>query len=269
MKRFIKEKNMSIATYEELNSEQLNLIKSQICKGATDDELKLFIYTAKRAGIDPLLKQIYAVRRGGQMVIQMGIDGFRAVASKQGDYLPGDESFEYDNEGNLLAATVTIYKIMPNGTPHKFSKTAYWVEFAQYQYNKSTGKKELSQFWKQYPRVMLAKCAEASGLRKGWPHVFGKIYEPGELNAAVEASEQTESVIEISGKEASKEMVINLSIPEGIEPSKVDQYLELVSEEFKKPVDFFKRRATQSPDEFWQQFHKWEARQENQELVNV
>ncbi len=262
---------MSLTLPQELNysAEQIQLIKSQICKGATDDELRLFLYTAKRAGVDPLLKQIYAVRRGGQMVIQMGIDGFRAVAAKQGDYYPGDESFEYDDAGNLVCAKVTIHKLLPNGQLHAFCKPAYWVEFAQYQYNKTTGAKELAQFWKQFPRVMLAKCAEASALRKGWPNVFGKIYAPEELNAAIEGKDEAPAVV-ISIEDQNKEPKTVFMIPENVNKDKVAQYLEEVASTMNKPVSFFKERAMNNPDRFWEQFNHWEhsqPRQEKEEMV--
>jgi len=66
--------------------EQLKLIKDTVAKGATDDELKLFLYRAQSLGLDPLKTgQIYFIKYGsGPGTIVVGIDGFRARANRTG-----------------------------------------------------------------------------------------------------------------------------------------------------------------------------------------
>lgn len=249
---------MSLTVFAEeagLTLAQLELVKTQICPGASDDELKLFLYTAKRAGVDPLLKQIYSVRRGGKMVIQMGIDGFRAVAAQQNDYLPGEETFEYDSDGNLISATVSVYKILANGEKHKFSKAAYWTEYAQYQKDKYSGKMTLSQFWKQFPRVMLAKCAEAAVLRKGWPNVFSKIYTPEEMPKA-EKEQENEILIEEVNK-LEPEEAISFTLPSYLPEEAVEEYFSYLADFLNRPISYLKARANENPEKFLETCKKW------------
>ena len=174
---------------------QVELIKSVIAKGASDDELKLFLYTAKRTGLDPLTKQIHFVKREvnkklangawvkeGQMTVQTGIDGYRAIAERTGK-LAGISDATYDSEENDFPnkATVTVYK-MVEGQRVEYVSSARWKEYAQV-YVKN-GVETVGPMWKKMPYLMLAKCAEALALRKAFPNDLSGIYTTEEMAQA-------------------------------------------------------------------------------------
>jgi phage recombination protein Bet len=160
----------------EYTQDQVDLIKRTVCKGASDDELQMFLSVAQRTGLDPFTKQIYAVRRWDKkagrevMIIQVGIDGMRATADRTGCYSPGRETaFEYDSKGKLFKATAYVLKCA-NGHWHETAESAHFAEYYQD-----------SAFWNRMPHVMLAKCAEARALRRCFPMQLGQTFIPEEM----------------------------------------------------------------------------------------
>jgi len=164
-----------ITTYKNITPAQVDLIKSQIAVGATDDELKLFLHVADKSGLDPLSRQIYFIKRSGKMTIQTGIDGFRAVADRTGQYVGSSDPVFEDNGKIPAKATVTVNKVV-GGIVGNFTATARWEEYYP---GKSQGF-----MWDKMPHTMLGKCAEALALRKAFPAQLSGLYTGDEMDQA-------------------------------------------------------------------------------------
>jgi phage recombination protein Bet len=163
----------------------INLIKKDLIKGKgsvapTENELVYFLQVCQSSGLNPLTRQIYAIFRGGQMTIQTGIDGLRAIAERTGAYGGSDDAvFTYDGD-KLQKASITVRKVV-KGVVLETTASAKWEEYFV----------PSSPMWKKMPETMLAKCAEAKALRKAFPNI-GQIYVDEEMNQATpQVSEET------------------------------------------------------------------------------
>lgn len=175
-----------------------DLIKRTICKNSSDDEFELFIMACKRTGLDPFMKQIYAVKRWSSadkrevMSVQTSIDGFRLIAERTGKYSPGREPTYVYGEGNkVISSTAYVKKQTADGTWHEVAAVAYFEEYVQ---RNKEGKP--SKFWEQMPHVMLAKCAESLALRKAFPADLSGIYTSDEMSQSEPIQEEPQELTE-------------------------------------------------------------------------
>ena len=257
--------NKEIATtdvFGKLTRPQLTLIKNTIAKGASDDELRLFIQVCKGAQLNPFLKQVHLVPRWdsktGKEVraIQVSIDGFRSIAESSGAYagnedpvFDGDQEIEYGLKERKkitvpLAAKVTVYKIV-EGQRYPFTATARWSEYYP-------GDKMGFQ-WHIRPYLMLGKCAEALALRKAFPKLLSGMYAQEEMDRGT--ADESETVKVAKGFETLMSLLKTATLTEledyKAKMEKSDKYTVAQKTQFNRAVDarIAELKAQESPKE--------------------
>lgn len=166
--------------------DQLDLIKTNIAQGFSNDELAWALYQAKNADLDPLMKQVYFWKDQGKVIIHTGIDGYRLNAARSGEYggmeeskFDGWEDEEHDKMGawgHPISCLKVGYRIV-QGQKSRFEVRVFWDEY--YPGEGGRGYK-----WRKSPRTMIGKCAEGLLLRTAYPERLGNILVSEEIERA-------------------------------------------------------------------------------------
>ena len=157
-----------------VTEDQLALIKTTVAAGATDAELKLYLYDCARQHVHPLDRLLYFTKRGGKYTPVTSIDLMRIRAAETNEYA-GSADAVFDDDDQPKRAMVTVYRLV-QGQSCAFSATARWKEYCP-----PSGQDHM---WRKMPATMLAKCAEALALRKGFPRQLAGLYAREELDQA-------------------------------------------------------------------------------------
>lgn len=160
-----------------------------------DHEVDLYLHECEAKDVDPLSGLIVPqIRRSKQkdgswkrrLTFVTTIDLMRAKADMTGDYAPGRPTeFTYGDSKSETPVSARAYIIkFVRDKPIEFCEEATWAEYYPGDGNQGA-------MWRKMPKVMLAKCSEGKGLRRGFPRALYRLYLKEEMDQA-EAREANE-----------------------------------------------------------------------------
>lgn len=167
--------------------DRMKPVRSVLAPSLDDQELTLFALVAHRSGLDPFAKQIYAIKRKGRVSFQTGIDGYRSIAGRTGQFEgSSDPEFGPWTEQPFPHpewCRVIVYR-WQNGRQVEQPGTAWWDEYYPGEKGKVPASNETGYMWLTKPRVMISKVAEAIALRKAFPYLLSDLYVREEMEQA-------------------------------------------------------------------------------------
>jgi len=165
------------------SAEDRALIQKTVARGTTESEFKLFLYTATKYELDPLIKQVWCVKYGNApAAIFTGRDGFLHIAHRTGQFNGMETVPNFNEKGELVSATCKVWR---KDMDNPFVVTVYRQEYDTHKSN-----------WAKMPITMLQKVAESQALRRAFD--ISGLYAPEEYNPA-ETSQS--KVIDITTEE--------------------------------------------------------------------
>ena len=170
--------------------DQLDVLKVSVARDLTDAEFAHFAEVCRRSKLDPFRKQIYALKRntkqGPVVSHQTGIDGFRVIAQRSGEYEGQLGPFWCGADGRWLDAWLSDKPPVAArvGVLRRGFRDPMWAVARYDGYVQTEFSGGPNQMWRKMPDNQLAKCAEALALRKAFPEDLSGLYTSDEMGQA-------------------------------------------------------------------------------------
>jgi phage recombination protein Bet len=173
--------------------EQIELVSSQLCPGANADEIKVFLWKAQRAGLDPFTRQIYLIARnmklpdgsyGKKYEAQTSVDGFRVVAERSKQYQGQLGPFWCGLDGvwkDIWLDGTRLPSAAKVGVIKAGFKEPLWAVALTREYIQTDKQGNPQAMWAKMPALMIAKVAECLALRKAFPQDLSGLYAQEEM----------------------------------------------------------------------------------------
>lgn len=188
----------------EWTSDQLAMLHaSGVDSDTPTADLKVFLQQCQRTGLDPFARQVYLIgrwtkenyrdgngrwqeRKVKKHTIQTGIDGFRVIAHRSTLYA-GQTDVEWCGPDGVWrnvwpeskAPTAARIGIRRHGFDAPLYAVAHFSEYAQ-----TNRDGDPTGMWRNMPRLMISKVAEALALRKTFPQDLSGLYISEEMDQA-------------------------------------------------------------------------------------
>lgn len=192
-----------LAIWEEPQS--LQEIKSLFAPNLTDNEFKAFVGMGKATGLNPFLKELWAVKydKSAPASYFIGRDGYRKAAQNHADYdyhkveavYSEDEfssengvvnhKYKFANRGILLGAYCIVKR--------KSSSLPIYTSVLLSEYDKNHSN------WRTMKETMIKKTAESQGLKSAFQDVFSGTRDESEedyIKSPTESTEKLNKIIE-------------------------------------------------------------------------
>lgn len=160
-------------------------IKETYGKGLNEGEWKLFVGLGVATGLNPFLREIWAVKYGNNPAsVFIGRDGYRRSAQNHPEYEYHFADAVYTND---------IYKVVSGEVTHEYTLKdrgtlvgAYCIVKRKNASKPAVTYVDLKEYeqkfgvWATKPATMIKKVAEAQGLRASFQELFAGTYEESE-----------------------------------------------------------------------------------------